>query len=808
MKKMLFILTAIILSACNTVQVAPVATSLKPAPSLVAEKIVVSTAQPLQDTPIPTTTAILSIDTPVPVGVTPMPLPRLVPGSLVVLDSIHMIDAEIGWGTNQDGRVLQTRDGGNTWQDVTPQDDLMSCTQIYFSNVVHGAFFLDAQTAWLVRCKGEAFNSIHLLRTTDGGQTWAVMTEKVPGFGLVMSLNFANKDEGWVEAYDVGAGHGEAQFSRTQDGGATWSQLMFAPSLSYGRLPNFPGDLAVCNICGDVIYHDPVRTIIAYGDEASSPSGVVSLALTTDLGKSWKQLAIPLPSAEYSNYYIVPNSPVFFDQNNGLLPVNMKNYAENFKLISESLAFYATHDGGLSWKLAGVEPKSLHLTDIHFISPQEAIALCGNGRLCVSRDGMSTWTAIKTVAWEKAQFDFVSGQVGWAIVQSGDATALVHTIDGGKTWTEIKPTVAASPQILSNTIVSDIHMFNETSGWAFGYSVNDSNYSYYYLHTADGGKTWVDKTPKGVSSFCANVSLDAQTAWLINCNDQPQSWALLRTSDGGDSWAPVNENLPYSRGASLLEFVSKSDGWIETFDGGAGSAFIKLSATRDGGRTWKPVVIEGPYAEMGNSTRLCSICEDSFYYDPLRVILGFGDMGSMNPSGKVSLSMSMDLGKSWNDLALPLPSAAFNDYLVTPLSPIFFSQNDGVMPVSLVKETDTGFTHSLAFYTTSDGGKNWKAAPAALEKLDQCDIRVEAVSLTDIFVGCGNALHITHDGAQSWLTSSVNPEPGVQTYLTQLDFVSANTGWAILTMDNNATILLMTTDGGRTWAVLKPAFLP
>jgi photosystem II stability/assembly factor-like uncharacterized protein len=57
-------------------------------------------------------------------------------------------------------------------------------------------------------------------------------------------------------------------------------------------------------------------------------------------------------------------------------------------------------------------------------------------------DGGLTWTSITTVAWDHAQFDLISEQVGWAIVSIGDLpSALVKTSNGGKTWQEIKPIV-------------------------------------------------------------------------------------------------------------------------------------------------------------------------------------------------------------------------------------------------------------------------------------------------------------------------------------------------------------------------------
>jgi photosystem II stability/assembly factor-like uncharacterized protein len=51
------------------------------------------------------------------------------------------------------------------------------------------------------------------------------------------------------------------------------------------------------------------------------------------------------------------------------------------------------------------------------------------------------WVTLKTVAWEGVQLDFVSEQEGWAVVSTGSESALVHTMDGGETWEEIKPVI-------------------------------------------------------------------------------------------------------------------------------------------------------------------------------------------------------------------------------------------------------------------------------------------------------------------------------------------------------------------------------
>jgi photosystem II stability/assembly factor-like uncharacterized protein len=57
-----------------------------------------------------------------------------------------------------------------------------------------------------------------------------------------------------------------------------------------------------------------------------------------------------------------------------------------------------------------------------------------------STDGGRTWSHVKTVNWD-GQFSFVDPQRGWAVARANDEVALVKTVNGGGTWTEIKPTI-------------------------------------------------------------------------------------------------------------------------------------------------------------------------------------------------------------------------------------------------------------------------------------------------------------------------------------------------------------------------------
>jgi photosystem II stability/assembly factor-like uncharacterized protein len=108
---------------------------------------------------------------------------------------------------------------------------------------------------------------------------------------------------------------------------------------------------------------------------------------------------------------------------------------------TEILYAYLTSDGGQSWH------SWLATGNEIFINPDKGWRLFsyGDGQpssLQQTTDGGITWKTIKAVAWQTAQFDFVSEQVGWGIVSEGINSSFVHTSDGGKTWIEIKPVIA------------------------------------------------------------------------------------------------------------------------------------------------------------------------------------------------------------------------------------------------------------------------------------------------------------------------------------------------------------------------------
>ncbi len=369
---------------------------------------------------------------------TPTPIPTLQAGQSITIFDLQMVNASVGWGLDSDGHIVRTTDGGQSWTDVTPPNSPAG-----FSS--GNCFFLDAQSAW-TDAEGV------LMHTVDGGKTWTQLIQSLPSASGVVdnwTMRFVNEKDGWIESMLPGAGSANVTLYGTHDSGATWNQIMFSdsPEATY---PGWnPGDLGFSNEGGDQVYYDPRRTIVVHGDLTFDPSGSVVVSRSTDLGTTWIDQTLPLPGPAFAGDNVGPLQPVFFDEKDGLLPFQIIKYNPDFSHAYDGLAVYVTHDGGLIWI-----PNLTVLGDVvgthdsvlsDFVSMQDIFAACG-GDLCATHDGAHTWQPLHSnlnFATDVTAIDFVSPSIGWALetTTDGSSSTLWETSNGGATWTQLSPTL-------------------------------------------------------------------------------------------------------------------------------------------------------------------------------------------------------------------------------------------------------------------------------------------------------------------------------------------------------------------------------
>lgn len=350
--------------------------------------------------------------------------------------------------------------------------------------------------------------------------------------------------------------------------------------------------------------------------------------------------------------------------------------------------------------------------------------------------------------------------------------------------------------------LTGLHMLDKDNGWAWT-EVGQ------LLRTSDGGQTWSDRSAGAGSGPEGGFFLDSQTAWQPILVKASGKFGLLHTSDGGQTWTQISYGPQNFLGpAYALHFSDALNGWAESADVAAGSVYIMLSGTRDGGKTWAPIPVKGPTAEAGlppGTLHLCDICEDSLYYDPGRIIIVHGDEASMESTGAVRMQVSFNLGNTWQSQSLPLPKNA-SDAIVGHTSATFFGDENGLLSVQLMKMDNNGNSvyQRLAFYATQDGGVSWSLLPGVLDNVAMFP-QMQVISPEVILALCGNSLFASHDGAQTWhqLASNLDFSQTDTRSVSAMEFVDASTGWALI-RQNESSLLYKTTDGGVTWNQINP----
>lgn len=394
-----------------------------------------ATSVPATDTLGPPT------ETPTPSS-TPRPNATLKPGRGVLLTSIQMFDSQNGWGFDSQQHILRTRDGGKTWQDVTPS------TGYYDSE---GFFALDSAIAWATFTIGLYSNhqTAHIWSTRDGGETWTPSQEfrldldqngepYSSEFYLPQGMQFIDRQTGWFLAavsYHMNAAR--SLLFHTTDGGETWS-----PINSRIGLPD------TCVAVGFVFTDRQrgwmggncfIQQVVWTPIESIFAAGGWFISETSDGGNTYaERTLIPAP-AELQQ-------PEVLSAEGNCGEIRLVRIEDDvigiewgcsiFTPLKPDFRFFAlSPDGGrtwTSWKSTGNES---------FLNADYGWRLLAPGELQQTIDGGSNWVTIKNVTWDDAKFEFVSEQEGWAIASVGQGRVLLHTLNGGQTWTDLHPIV-------------------------------------------------------------------------------------------------------------------------------------------------------------------------------------------------------------------------------------------------------------------------------------------------------------------------------------------------------------------------------
>ncbi|RME05822.1 MAG: hypothetical protein D6803_08050, partial [Anaerolineae bacterium] len=139
-------------------------------------------------------------------------------------------------------------------------------------------------------------------------------------------------------------------------------------------------------------------------------------------------------------------------------------------------------------------------------------------------------------------------------------------------------------------MITYIQMTDESHGWGIGQAPQAEDA--HILHTADGGQSWTDVSPPAGEQTLtdpAGLFVDTQHALVIYPAGPGQPHVIWQTSDGGTTWQGAD--LPPSPDAEFFSpsffAADKQNIWLlVTIGAGMQHAYSDLYFSADGGSQW------------------------------------------------------------------------------------------------------------------------------------------------------------------------------------------------------------------------------
>ncbi|MFI5542908.1 WD40/YVTN/BNR-like repeat-containing protein [Streptomyces sp. NPDC051815] len=297
------------------------------------------------------------------------------------------------WVAGSGGTILRTRDGGRTWQDVSPPAAVAERLELRDIEA-----FDERRAVALSIGEGEASR---VLRTEDGGATWTEAFRNTDPRAFYDCLTFFDARHGLAMSDPV---DGRFRILSTSDGGRSWRVL---PS---GGMPEaLPGEAGFAASGQCLVSAGPRDVWLATGGAATA-----RVLHSADRGLTWRVAESTVPAGDPARGVF---ALAFKDRTRGLAVGGDYRSGQ----ASPQAAAVST-DGGRSWRRAATPPPAYRSGAAWYPYSRATALAVGPTGTDVTTDGGRTWRPFDAGSYDTV--DCAADTGCWAAGEKGRVARL------------------------------------------------------------------------------------------------------------------------------------------------------------------------------------------------------------------------------------------------------------------------------------------------------------------------------------------------------------------------------------------------
>jgi len=525
------------------------------------------------------------------------------------------------YGPNAERGVFRSTDGGRHWTKTLFKDENTGAISLVFEpgnpNVVYAALWQTRRPPWNTYPPSSGPGS-GLYKSTDGGTTWRQLTRGLPSAPGRMGLATSPANPRRVYVLADSSEPDQGGLYRSDDRGVTWRKVtgdkrIWARGWYFGEIAADPKD-------ANRLW--AMDTIVLRSDDGGEhfipikgdPTGDDFHSLWIDpknpdrriLGVDQGTLVTLNGGKTWSSWYNQPTGQFYHvstdnrfpyriygaqqDSGAAAVPVRSDDVADGITMEQ----FHEVTAGGESGEIAPdpADPDLVYGGTVEKLDLKSGQTRDVDPTLAFPGDYRATWTLPLT--WGKRDHSLYFGN-----------QRIWRTRDGGKTWQPISPDLTREmltvPATLDETTAKDTAAKGPRRGVVYDIATSPLVSGLIWAGTDDGliwrttddGAHWQNVTPAQLqpwskvgtvepSHFDANVAYAAIDRHRLD----DQKPYILRTRDGGRTWQPIVSGLPSEGGPNSVNVVREDPGERNLlFAGTERGAFVSF----DAGDSWQPL---------------------------------------------------------------------------------------------------------------------------------------------------------------------------------------------------------------------------